>query len=75
MSLAYFNVLPTTPEKRSHETAGIVVFTLIEAKRLFVAISEKVERLDVPARSFERAFEQRREVFQPVPGFQSNVGG
>src|SRR6266513_5305781 len=49
-----------------HEPASVVVFALVEPKRLFVQISEQVERLNAHVCPFDSALQERPEVFQPV---------
>jgi hypothetical protein len=51
---------------RFDESASIIVFALVESKRLLVQIAEKMERLDVHISSLQGTFEQAPEILQPV---------
>jgi hypothetical protein len=50
----------------TQETLGIGRFTLVKPKCLLVAIPEKMERLDVHIRPFERPLEQALEILQSI---------
>jgi hypothetical protein len=44
------------------ESSRVIVFALVEAKRLFIQILDQVERLDVHVSSFQRPFEQTPKI-------------
>src|SRR5256885_16065531 len=52
--------------ERLDKASLVVVLAFVEPKRLLIAISEQMKRLDVYIRPFEGAFQKRPEVFQPV---------
>src|ERR1700731_1656444 len=49
-----------------NKPASVVVFALVEAKRLLVQISEQMKRFDRNIRAFDASLEQRPKVFQAV---------
>ena len=58
--------LPRMPLKRNDETRRVRELALIETKRLFVKVTEKMERFNTHVSSLDGALQQRPEVFQSV---------
>lgn len=44
------------------ESARVIVFTFVKAKRLLIQIAEQMKRLDADIRSFDSAFKQAPKV-------------
>jgi hypothetical protein len=49
-----------------NESASVIVFALVEAKRLLIQVSKQMKRLDVNVGTLQGAFEQTPEIFQAV---------
>ena len=64
--LRVFQGLSHYSTERLNETPLVVVFAFVEPKRLLIAVSKQMKRLNINVRSFESAFQKRPEVFKSV---------
>ena len=52
--------------QRLNEAPLVVVLALVESKRLLIAVSEQMKRLNINVGALQGAFQQRPEVFKTV---------
>src|SRR5437773_1280499 len=64
--LRIFQTLADNATERLNKSALVIVFALVESKRLLVAIPEQMKRLDINICSLESTFQKRPKVFQSV---------
>src|SRR5207248_6137116 len=64
--LRVFQTLADHATERLDESALVIVFALVESKRLLIAIPKQMKRFDIHVSSLESAFQKRPEVFEPV---------
>src|SRR5881396_352736 len=64
--LRVFQAFADYATERLDESALVIVFALVKSKRLLIAVSEQMKRLDVNVSAFESTFEKRPEVFKSV---------
>src|SRR5437762_13933491 len=64
--LRVFQALADHATERLDESALVVLFALVKAEYLLIAISKQMKRLDVHISALQSAFQKRPEVFKSV---------
>src|SRR5438046_2278425 len=64
--LGIFQALADYALQGLYEAALVIVLAFVEPKRLLIAVSEQMKRLNVNVSAFERTFQKRPKVFQSV---------